>query len=654
MADKVFYWIGQAGITANVNTLHAAQTITDPYFLSTANYWNNKSNWAQRATNYGGIGSGPLGNPSGGGTNDGSSAYGGPNTMALTTASRFPVQGDTVYFRGMTASIDGATAQRYPLTECLYGGISGDGNWEGGTSDGGITTGHGLTGQLHKLVIDDSYNYNLLFRKRDGGMSGNGQLSPQAGCQGWGFHRFGVNMTDQAGGTNANFKVGGWMGLGIASETYISNRGVVGRKGSNLYGQPCSLQGSASSRSTKGLGHFADATTLTGKVNINELYVNANDHFIFNQPLYGPGCTLGKVYIQRMVGLTADWPMSSHCSGRDSNKLGYFTLNSHHQEPTFGCGTFRMAEGHATNDGGMEYDGYFWGQQANMPGFLMYGHSDKYQITTLYRDTSRNTYYDLIQSSTPIPNVVLASQSRNSFNAIDREWDSSPPVRPSVEIYADVETLNIYPQAAFSMIGSSASIGNGTPELHYMGRNFVTLRGKWNNGTQAGVSAGIVTLQDYNPYYHIEGHRGITNESMIENYYHNRPSTTERGFNNTLQLDASAGGTVVNLKVESGIFIPWSGDNAEDTTICTVMDGEIHGKGEMICHDPLTNWPGFEISGYTTGQDAPHGYGMLIVDTDATLSFQAGQKVAVHGSSGGISNVLSPSLSTMAGAGGKG
>tara|TARA_R100001594_G_scaffold147054_1_gene199480 strand:+ start:260 stop:2182 length:1923 start_codon:yes stop_codon:yes gene_type:complete len=640
MADKIFYWIGQMGITANANTYAPAQTPTDPYFLSTANYWNNKSNWAQKDSNYGG----PLGGQGGGGTTDGTTQFAG---LQLKTATRFPVQGDSVYFRGMTASVDGGTAQKYPLTECLYGGISGDGNWEGGTSDGGITTGHGLTGMLHKLVIDDSYNINLLYRTRDGGVSGGGtnqwgvaegEPSTQAGCQGWGSHRFGVIMTDQAGGTNANFKVGGWQGLGIAAETYISNRTVKLRAGRPGYGA-CSMAGSASSRSRDGMGKFAYATYLSGKVNINELYINANDDFIFNQETYGAGCTIGKVYMQRMVGLTADWPASSSCSGTNPELIGHKENQAYSD-----CSTFEVQMDAI-------YDGWNSAKSPNRPVFKMYGPSDKYQITTLYRDTGRNTYADLIQSSTPIPNVVLASQCRQSFySEMEDSWSLE---KPAVEIYADVENLSIFPQTAFTGIGGSA--GWYGIEYNYMGGSFVCLHGKWNAGTQAGVSAGIITLQDYNPYYNISGYGGITQDSLIEGEFtsENWPGNMQKAYNLGLKLDASAGGTVVNLKVESGFFVPWSGDSAEDTTLCTVMDGEVHGRGTMMCHDPLTDWPGFEVSGYTTGQDAPHGYGMLIVDTDATLHFQAGQKVAVHGSSAGIQSVLTPTFTTTS-AGGKG
>tara|TARA_Y100000034_G_C6872979_1_gene398842 strand:- start:141 stop:1655 length:1515 start_codon:yes stop_codon:yes gene_type:complete len=115
-------------------------TYGDLQYLSQDNYWNDAKNWRER------VSGGVTGNTGG----EGSTGMPGPFYYQLAT--RFPYGGDDVILSGLTANaLDGIT-QDYPVSELLYGGISGSQGWYNSP-----TTGTGGNSGECSILVENSY-----------------------------------------------------------------------------------------------------------------------------------------------------------------------------------------------------------------------------------------------------------------------------------------------------------------------------------------------------------------------------------------------------------------------------------------------------------------------------------------------------------------
>jgi len=140
-----FVWVGN-------DTAHGAPghtdiggvsgaTYGDLQYLSQDNYWNTATNWRERV---------PHGNTGNSGGAEGAGSTGMPGPYYYQLAQRFPYGGDEVILAGLTANaLDGIT-QDYPVSELLYGGISGSQGWYD------TPTGSSNTGQCN-ILVENSY-----------------------------------------------------------------------------------------------------------------------------------------------------------------------------------------------------------------------------------------------------------------------------------------------------------------------------------------------------------------------------------------------------------------------------------------------------------------------------------------------------------------
>lgn len=263
----LFFWIGTHGSTAsNLNTNDLTAVTGDRRFISKENLWNNPDNWGVHV--------------------------GGMSDEFSTAWNRFPVGGDIVMFQGFTgASVDGVTYDSLPRSECLYGGISSDGNWYGdpdgtglGYSDGG-TNEAGLTAQGGQVRVDVRNGYDE-------------QLLEQMEHNGGRRARLGIMMSPDFSSSGKSPIVGDWFGLSLNCDQYSSHKTEIRYDASD----------------------WDCRTTLGGRTNIDNIHVYGGDYIEFVQCASSVGCTLGDILINRRninwnswwdgVGNTADATMT--------------------------------------------------------------------------------------------------------------------------------------------------------------------------------------------------------------------------------------------------------------------------------------------------------------------------------------------------------
>jgi len=437
-----FYWVGNSGgypghtggTSTNLNELGTGAGPSDWNYISLNNCYSQFTNWAT------------IGSATGGWT-------GGANDLFLNLATRFPVAGDSAVFTGFTGSIDGANTRRYPMSECLYGGVSGEGlgQWPGGTNESGLSASY-FSGKLTELYIDDYYDQYLFIPT--------GGEPPQR-------TRFGIDMAREFA---TPFKVGEWNGLGIAAVTYKSYRRRFNRSQTDypLYGVG----------STPEAGNFDQLykTKLYGNVDIDDMFIYRGDSIEIrrNAPedaaacASAPGVTIDRIYLERDLNPSV-WDF------------------------------YETGEGGAPNNG----------SSAGSIEFNMIGDSQKFSITGIVKDTSEKSWGQLFTSRTAIPTVILGPKER-WISTNQQQHPSHVGVGyATTRLDCEVENLTIHPNYG------EVSGPSGDPDDNGPGTNSQIWLGAERGQSTNGISYGNITLAANNEYWSISG-TNYNNDVIID------------------------------------------------------------------------------------------------------------------------------------------
>jgi len=287
---QTYYWKGQtgpsSGVTmANANTLQPSLTISEKYFVNSTNNWNNAANWA--------IDIGQTGDYNDEWDQAGDTG-GNPNQNHFITPPSWPKAGDKVIFDKIeNAFLDGATGttgERWPHSECLFGGTTNDNKWFVGNS---------TAGKLEKLTIEDGYAEVLYARDLSDGVFGTNRGTGA---------RLGINMVN--GYCSTYGASGPNEGLGLYVAQFIDNS----------IKEPAPIHDS--------WWHMFDWTrerTFTSNFRTDNLYINGAAHYSFYQDELKRGATFDNVTINRNADWS-QWPASSE-AGRGWFKMKGDTVN---------------------------------------------------------------------------------------------------------------------------------------------------------------------------------------------------------------------------------------------------------------------------------------------------------------------------------------
>lgn len=430
---RMFYWKGKEDDFTNINTVRTSAVYGDQYFVSTGNLWNRASNWAEETGEATGDWEGSTG-----------------PVRFFTTATRYPVGGDSVRFEKVTCSLDGSTTDvTFPFSECLLGGTTNDYKWAGGTNEAGLTKGTVPAAPLASLEISNSYSTHLIENSK----YADGSTGTYGGRIGVNFNKStdSINLTTEQATPIPN------EGLGLYVDNWIDN----------------SWKEWTVNPTHMWIATQARTHTFSGGLNVSNLRVRGGANYLI--PAYSwqttiYGNTFGHIEIDRRGVTWSDWNI-----GHRTSKFEMLGSSNHYSVTTSIVDTSIYHDADEDDNGNPE------------------------------RPVSNQ-----FTSRTTIPTVLIGCINRQATSA-GNEDDIS--YSSGINILGDITNIRVYPDKPEHNNTEQEQSGNYNSGNYGFNRykhppGTIVLEGA--SGGPAAATEGIeitnLYIEDTNPY-----HGGITN-----------------------------------------------------------------------------------------------------------------------------------------------